>query len=95
MRNIGTVGVLNETYQTYNSKHGLGNRIEDHHKCMVNKIQEDTKKIKKVKNFEKKKKLYEAEKKERLPEVQKTNNILENDIASLSKKDYLTKKEEH
>lgn len=79
LKRIGSVDFLKGYFESFDKNHNVTGALENHFRELVSKLKDQSKKIKKQKNFEKKKKLYEADKQDRLSEINKTNNMFAED----------------
>lgn len=87
MKRLAEVDMLRSYYNEFNDNHNLSKTIDEHFKDLVSRIKEQSKKIKKQKNLDKRKKLYEAEKQDRMPEIDKTNNMFAEDDEEFVKRE--------
>jgi len=82
LRRFPEVDLLKPLFEEFNKTNNLSKALDDRFKELVADLKDQSKKIKKVKNLEKRKKFYEAEKAERLSSIQRTNTLFaEDDLA--------------
>jgi len=94
LRDLNSFDFAKNIYEQVDSHLHFAKKIEDRYTSLLKLYAENSKKIKKQKNFEKKKKLFEADKKERLSAVEEMNKLLnEDDRQSCMTESYYKKEE--
>jgi len=79
LKNISEVDTLKKHFEEFDKEQDLRGEIEGRFKDLVDNLRDQSKKIKKQKNLEKRKKLYDADKQDRIPAINKGNAMLEAD----------------
>jgi len=79
LKNISEVDTLKEYFEEFDKAQDLRGAIEFHFKELVGNLKDQSKKIKKQKNLEKRKKLYDADKQDRHIDICKSNAMLQAD----------------
>ena len=78
-RRISEIGLIRPHFEEFDKANKFSATLEEYFKDHVSKLKEQSKKIKKTKNLEKRKKLYEIEKQERMTNIDKTNALFAED----------------
>jgi len=96
LKNMAEVDLLKDHLESFDRNHKLKGEIEDHFQELMDKLKDQSKKIKKQKNLEKRKKLYDAERQDRVGGIKKSNDLLKEDDETIKGETFsLTKYEEN
>jgi hypothetical protein len=87
LRNASNNMLIRDVLRKFDDANGLMKKIDAKFNSLIAKLAEDSKKIKKIKQHEKKQKLYDAEKKERFGSIDEANSLLADDLRQSTKKE--------